>query len=137
MQDYSCDDMEMTMACTTNITILPGLNKENVSSGMNIHHTYLRVYMSYMHTHTHTHTVVTSHPKLPLSTRQPLQLVSSTAQHVLSADEDLARLCQEKQDLAASVGQTKEDSSDSISELLDDMMLQQSAERQMEKQSKM
>ena len=27
----SGDDMEMTMACTTNITLLPGLNKENMS----------------------------------------------------------------------------------------------------------
>ena len=81
---------------------------------------------------TYTYAVLGRHTnKPPSSTRQPLQLVSE-----LSPDEKLARLAQENQELA-SVGRGKADRDDSgevISELLDHMMLQQCAEREIEKQ---
>ena len=35
-QDLCYDDMELTMACATNITINPGINKEN-ASGTHVH----------------------------------------------------------------------------------------------------
>ena len=85
-----------------------------------------------MCTYTYMYAVLGRHTnKPPSSTRHPLQLVSE-----LSPDEKLARLAQENQELSG-VGRGKayrDDSGEVISELLDHMMLQQSAEREIEKQ---
>ena len=79
----------------------------------------------------YTHTVVTRHSKPAPSTRQPLKLVSE-----LSPDEKLARLCQENQEQAGMRQRktVRDDSGENISELLDNMILQQSTEREIEKQ---
>ena len=77
-----------------------------------------------------------------VGTRQPLQAVHVApvpAGHTLSfLDEKLARLCEE---MGGGVGRGRgwgrageEDSGEAISNLLDDMVLQMSAERQLEKQ---
>lgn len=58
----------------------------------------------------------------------------------LSPDEELDRLCQEKEELREPHvnmgGKGREDSAEAISELLDDMVLQQSLEREKERQNK-
>ena len=72
-------------------------------------------------------------------TRQPLKdvLMAFLPSGHSPPDEKLGRLCEEmggEVRMRGRVREEEEDSGESISELLDDMMLQQSAERQMERQ---
>ena len=62
LQELRCDDMEMTMPCVTNITILPGMNNKENASGADctLHmcmfiYTYMCAseYNGYMYVHVH------------------------------------------------------------------------------------
>ena len=84
----------------------------------------------YMYLHTCTQADITKHTKHPSHARQPLQPVVIPSSS--SLDENLERMCGEKQELEGSVvtgGKEKEDSEEALSAVLDNLVLQQSPQQ--------
>jgi len=131
--------MEMTMACATNITLHPVMNKENVSgAALCESDVYESAWYMYMNAPT-----VATYPKTS-NTRRPLQQLDQPPPPLphpssLSPGEELERLCQEKQGQPSldsmhvrRAGQGG-DSTEGIGKVLEELVLQKSVERELER----